>query len=185
MLSIDQNHSLKYLIDKFDHNKWQFQYEKRHEIKDCLNNMLEIDNLFKHIRIHDPHLGAIFHNIEKEHFLRHFSSLVFQIIDLMKKEDIALEKIKVSFSGKQLSQIQKEENMEESAAEQMILWATRLRAYADLLYKQTKEHHLKELISRLSKIEKDMEWFEESLIEEHLNLLERGKDVDRKKIDVL
>ena len=54
MLPIDQSHGLKYLITLFDNHKWAFQYKKRQQIRDCLQNLYEIDSLLKKMQQESP-----------------------------------------------------------------------------------------------------------------------------------
>ncbi len=133
MLSVDQSHGLKHILDVFDRYPWKFQYEKRHEIKNCLENLWHIDTIMKDI---DRDIVFEMRNADPEHpkdFLKAASVIVPRIVYLMEKEDKEITRLNHAFAVHHADEvradkgeIEEEEESEESYAKKLERWAKRM-----------------------------------------------------------
>ncbi|MBD3163816.1 hypothetical protein GF323_01325 [Candidatus Woesearchaeota archaeon] len=174
MFEIQQNHGLKLILDVFNRYHWKFQYDKRNEIKACLENIWEIDNKIKEIRKKNPDAVRVLHDIKPEtteEFLDASCDIMLKIVSLMKKEDHRLALLNRTFRRKHTlrqigagkEEIELEEIPELGYAKRLEKWSRDMKKATAEAYKITKEKGLKYIKKRLDEVIKDMRWFENSV----------------------
>lgn len=184
MFKIEQNHGLKYLIERFERTKLRFQYEKRNEIRDALHNIYEIDSIYKELRKEDFKTLELLHKEDPthvDHFLSAASELIRKIIKLMKAEESELIKLHNDFLhhadiGHEKHEILSEERSEESYAKRLEAWAQKMSVTVEKVNARVNKIELSIFQKRLKDLSKDMQWFEDE-VEEEIKAIEANEDI--------
>jgi hypothetical protein len=166
MFDVDQSHGLKYIIERFDKHKIKYQFEKRNEIRDCLQNLYDIDLIIKGLHKEN---SPILHLLEQKmpghrhHFLSPACTIISKIILLMEEEDYELGRLRHAFTAEitefERDKISHQDIPEETSAKKLETWACNMIGVVKDAYSQVKDLRLKELKKKFKNVVRDMKWF--------------------------